>query len=118
MYLVVFEVEIKNNLIKDYLSHAQALLPVLDETPGLLSVERFNSLKHAQKLLSLSFWEEPDSIALWRNNSAHRLAQLSGRNDIFSDYRISVAHIDRQYTFRARKNAPDDSNRYFSIPIV
>jgi len=114
MYIVIFEIKMKHGNFESYISQAQKLLPVLDKITGLISVERFRNVNDEGKFLSLSFWQDLDSIALWRNNTAHRLAQLAGRKAIFSDYKISVAVVQRQYTLNERINAPEDSNLYFS----
>ena len=41
---------------------------------GFISVEQFQSLTDSNKILSLSFWDDEQSIQEWRNLSAHRAA--------------------------------------------
>jgi len=42
----------------------------------------------------------------------HREGQSSGLQYIFSDYRIRVGHIMRDYTLEDREKAPIDSNQF------
>lgn len=66
--------------------------------PGFVSIERFESLVNKGKLLSLSFWEDEKSLLNWKKNMDHMAAQRKGRESIFKDYTISIAHIERSYT--------------------
>ena len=70
------------------LSHLAAQLHGrLERIDGFLSIERFESLAHPGKILSLSFWRDEEAIRQWRNGSEHRAAQRAGRDGIFADYR-------------------------------
>jgi heme-degrading monooxygenase HmoA len=106
MYAVIFEVEPKDGREADYLDLAAALKADLEKIDGFISVERFRSFNTEGKLLSLSFWRDADAVKRWREHAKHRLAQVRGRGEIFADYRISVAEIERQYGMFARDEAP------------
>ncbi len=74
-----------------------------------ISIERFSSLTEEGKVLSLSFWRDEDAIAEWRNLESHRLAQKKGRDGVFSNYRLRVANVCRDYGMENREQAPHDS---------
>jgi heme-degrading monooxygenase HmoA len=76
---------------------------------GFISIERFESLGHPRRYLSLSFWRDEQSVQHWRNLEAHRMAQRDGRSQIFADYRLRVAHVIRDYGLSDRSQAPADS---------
>lgn len=99
MHVVIFEVEPQNNKKATYLNIAQQLLVDLEKIEGFISVERFESLTNPGKLLSLSTWQDEASIARWRNQVSHKKAQEAGRLELFSQYRIRVAHVFRDYDF-------------------
>ncbi|WP_395675087.1 antibiotic biosynthesis monooxygenase family protein [Inquilinus sp.] len=110
MIAVIFEVEPAEGRFDDYLDHAARLRPVLERMPGFISVERFRSLTNPEKLLSLSFWENEEAVAGWRNRAEHRAAQAAGRGGIFSGYRLRVAAVLRDYGLEERRDqAPADS---------
>jgi heme-degrading monooxygenase HmoA len=68
---------------------------------GFISVERFESRTEPGKLLSLSFWRDSEALAAWYREAEHRTAMAAGKNEIFADYRITVAEVSRQYAFEA-----------------
>jgi len=108
MIAVIFEVRPHPERRDAYLEAAAALRPLLETIDGFISVERFESLTEPGKLLSLSFWRDEESIQRWRKVAEHRLAQTAGRTEHFSDYRIRIAHVIRDYGMNARDEAPED----------
>jgi heme-degrading monooxygenase HmoA len=111
MIAVIFEVWPADGRRQTYLDIAAELKPELERIGGFLSIERFQSLVDATKLLSLSFWRDEAAVAAWRNVEHHRSAQKTGRNAVLRDYRLRVAHVLRDYGMDARAEAPADSRR-------
>ena len=107
MIAVIFEVWLRER--QHYLDIASDLRPLLDGIDGFISIERFQSLSEKDKLLSLSFWRDEAAVAAWRNLEAHRAAQAAGRGGIFSDYRLRIAGVIRDYGMNERAQAPADS---------
>ena len=106
MYAVIFEVEAEPDRVQDYLDIAARLRPELEKIDGFISIERFRSLSHEGKILSLSFWRDEEAIARWRQQEEHQAAQRAGRDKIFRDYRIRVAAVMRDYGMYERAQAP------------
>lgn len=92
-----------------YLDLAASLRPELDRIDGFLSIERFESLAQPGKLLSLSFWRDEAAVTAWRNGTRHRSVQAEGRMSVFTDYRLRIAHVVRDYGMTERDEAPPDS---------
>lgn len=111
MIAVIFEVLPLDGRKQEYLDIAASLRPELEKLDGFISIERFASLSTAGKILSLSLFRDEASVEAWRNLEPHRLAQTQGRAGIFSDYRIRVASVIRDYGMRDRAQAPQDSRR-------
>ena len=109
MIAVLFEVELVPGREGDYLGIAADLRPLLEQIDGFISIERFQSLNDAGKLLSLSFWRDESAIREWRNVDAHRKAQAAGRAQIFMDYKLHIAEVLRDYGMNQRDQAPSDS---------
>jgi heme-degrading monooxygenase HmoA len=78
---------------------------------GFVSIERFQSLSEPGRILSLSFWRDEAAVARWRQVEAHRDTQQLGRAQLFSDYRLRVAAVVRDYGFHDRQQVPLDSQR-------
>ena len=58
-----------------------------------------------------AFWRDENALQRWRNLEDHRRAQAKGRAGVFSDYRLRVATVVRDYGMRERAEAPADSVR-------
>ncbi len=111
MVAVIFEVQPHTSHYQSYLDTAAALRPHLEKIDGFVSIERFESLSQPGKLLSLSFWRDEAAVQQWRNLEVHRAAQTAGRDHIFADYRLRVAHVVRDYGLHEREQAPLDSRQ-------
>ncbi len=109
MIAVIFEVQPQAGNTASYLEIASHLSPLVKEIDGFISIERFESLVQPGKILSLSFWRDEEAIREWRNVEEHRQAQHDGRNGIFSDYRLRIASVIRDYGMHERDQVPDDS---------
>jgi len=98
MVAIIFEVIPNDEEKPEYLSIAAILKERLINTPGFKSIEHFQSLTDPDKLLSLSFWEDEESVSRWRNLEEHRHAQACGRDALFHHSRIRVGHIVRDHS--------------------
>ena len=109
MIAVIFEVWPAEGRANEYFKLAAALRSDLERADGFISIERFQSLTTPGKYLSVSFWRDEDALKSWRNLEDHRRAQAKGRAGIFTDYRLRVASVLRDYGMRERAQAPADS---------
>ena len=109
MIAIIFEVIPATGRKDAYLDIAAQMRPLVEEVEGFISVERFQSLTNPDKLLSISFFEDEAAVERWRQLARHRNAQSKGRAGLFSDYRIKVCHVLRDYGLTDRAEAPEDS---------
>jgi len=106
MIAVIFEAQPREGQQQAYLSIAAALRPELDKIDGFIAIERFQSLTEPGKILSLSWWRDEAAVAEWRRFEQHRAAQRAGRERVFSDYRLRVAQVLRDYGMQDRAQVP------------
>jgi len=106
MIAVIFEVTPAEGQRERYLDIAARLKPQLEAIDGFISIERFASLTDERRMLSLSFWRDEEAVKRWREVEAHRGAQRAGRESVFEDYRLRVAHVLRDYGMFERDEAP------------
>jgi len=109
MIAVLFEVIPRADMAHRYFEVAAQLKPELESIDGFISVERFESLTHKGKFLSLSLWRDEGAVRAWRAHALHRQAQQEGRRDVFESYRLRVAAVVRDYGLSDRAQAPADS---------
>ncbi|OXB23152.1 antibiotic biosynthesis monooxygenase [Flavobacterium tructae] len=112
MIAVIFEVIPNEGKKEEYLSIAASLRPELDKIEGFISIERFQSFSDPEKVLSLSFWKDEESVQQWRNLEMHRHAQARGRKEIFKDYHLRIAAVVRDYGMFDRNETPVDSSDF------
>lgn len=117
MIAVIFEVIPNEGKKEEYLDIAAKLRPELDKIDGFVSIERFQSFTNPDKVLSLCFWRDEESIQQWRNLEMHRYAQSKGRNEVFKDYHLRIADVKRDYGMFERKEAPSDSTDFHQSKI-
>jgi len=106
---VIFEFIPAEGRTAEYFDLAGALRAELEKIDGFVSIERFESVSQKGKFVSLSFWRDENAVQRWRNLELHRAAQSKGRAGIFSDYRLRVAAVIRDYGMNDRAQAPQDS---------
>ena len=109
MIAVIFEAWPAEGQMQVYLDLAAALRAELNQIDGFVSIERFESLSEPGKLLSLSFFRDEEAVRQWRNLPSHRATQARGRSGVFTDYRLRVATVLRDYGPVDRTQVPDDS---------
>ena len=109
MIAVIFELTPAPGRKQEYLDLAAGLAAELKDRDGFISIERFESISNPGHFVSLSFWRDEEAVRQWRNLQQHREAQAKGRGGIFSEYRLRVCSVLRDYTMRSRGEAPADS---------
>src|SRR5688500_16872117 len=109
MIAVIFELTPAPGRKQEYLDLAAELASELKERDGFISIERFQSISNPERFVSLSFWRDEEAVRKWRNLQKHREAQAKGRGGIFSEYRLRVCSVLRDYTMRGSGEAPADS---------
>lgn len=115
MIAVIFEVWLTEGEKQHYLDIAAYLRAELETIDGFLSIERFQSISNPEKMLSLSFFRNEEAVRAWRNTLPHRTAQVLGRSGVFSDYRLHIAHVIRDYGLLKREEALTDSRDAHSV---
>ena len=118
MIAVIFEVWPADGERETYLDIAANLRPLLDQIDGFISIERFQSIVTPGKMLSLSFWRDEESIEEWRALEKHRAAQTVGRDYVFTDYRLRIAGVVRDYGMKERDQAPSDSRERHDAKLI
>jgi len=49
--------------------------------------------------ITVSYWRDEASIARWRADAEHRLAQARGRKEFYQHFEIRVARVERGKSF-------------------
>lgn len=111
MIAMIFEYWIdpqRPELYEEYLAES-ASIRELPELTGFHGIERFESSSEEGKFVSLAFFDDEDAVARWRTTPQHRRVQALGRSRLFTQYRLRMADVKRDYGRSNRNQAPADS---------
>jgi heme-degrading monooxygenase HmoA len=67
------------------------------QMPGFLGLES----ARAGLGITVCYWRDEESIARWKAQAEHELAQQRGRQEWYEQYTIRVARVERAYGFDA-----------------
>jgi heme-degrading monooxygenase HmoA len=112
MLALLFEVTPKRDGYQRYLDIAAALRPALDKHDGFLFIDRYRNLSKSETILSHSLWRDEASLAAWRTFESHHHAQIAGREHVFVDYRLRIAHVVLERTSNPSNWRPSRPSSY------
>jgi len=93
-YAVIFTSQQSDN-IKSYDETAERMVELAKTMPGFLGVE---STRDEQGLgITVSYWQDKDSIANWKANDEHTVARKMGNEKWYEHYELRIAKIERTY---------------------
>ena len=71
MFVVIFEVQPRNQRLNDYLDLGKYLKSKLEAIDGFIDNERFESKRAKGRVLSLSTWRDEKAVVRWRTQREH-----------------------------------------------
>ncbi len=94
-YAVIFT-NTRTEVDEGYEAMATAMEKLARTQPGFIAFESARSGLG----ISVSYWESLESIAHWKANMEHQLAQQKGISDWYSWYKVRVCKVEREYGFQ------------------
>lgn len=91
-YAVIF-VNVRTDVDEGYEKMAEAMEMLARQQPGFLGFES----ARATIGISISYWKDLASIAAWKNNTDHLLAQQKGRSTWYESFKVRIAKVEREY---------------------
>lgn len=93
-YAVIFASQRSGGDDHAYGLMADRMVALAAQQPGYLGVE---SARGADGLgITVSYWQDLASIAAWKANAQHRVAQDSGKERWYADFSLRIAKVERQ----------------------
>jgi heme-degrading monooxygenase HmoA len=96
-YVAVIFTSLRTETDNGYGAMSAAMDEAAARQPGYLGIEA--AREHVG--ITVSYWRDEASAQAWKQVGAHLVAQQRGRSVWYSDYRVRVAHVTRDY-------GPDD----------
>ncbi len=93
-YAVIFS-SVNTENVADYSEMADKMVELARKQDGFLGIESArNDLG-----ITVSYWQDLDSIKKWKENAEHSIAQVQGRKKWYQSYKTRIAKVERDYGF-------------------
>ena len=93
-YAVIFTNKLSSSF-EGYEAMGERMYELALEQPGCLGAE---STRDAARLgITVSYWKDEASIAVWKANATHLFAQKTGIERWYEHYELRVAKVERAY---------------------
>ena len=99
MLVILFRSKLAPTAGEDYGEMAAEMDAHARTFDGFIDVKFYTSADGER--LTIVWWRDEESLALWRNDMRHRVAQQTGRARWYEYYKLEVAQIVRQKDFTA-----------------
>ena len=93
-YAVIFT-SIASDSRENYEEMAKEMINLVATQPGFLGYESASS----DLSITVSYWEDLNSISLWKQQKDHQIAQTKGRSTWYSKYKVRICKVERDYEF-------------------
>jgi len=93
-YAVIFT-SLRTDGENGYGKMAEAMEKLAATQPGFLGIE---SAREGLGI-TVSYWESLESIAAWKQNVQHLVAQERGRETWYEEFKVRVCRVERDYGF-------------------
>jgi heme-degrading monooxygenase HmoA len=92
-YVAVIFTSLRSPGENGYGETAEAMLELARQQDGYLGVE---SAREGLGI-TVSYWRDEDAARAWKQITEHLVAQRKGRDSWYSDYRVRIATVVREY---------------------
>ncbi|MUT64583.1 antibiotic biosynthesis monooxygenase [Paenibacillus sp. NEAU-GSW1] len=82
---------------KGYGAIAERMEELARRQPGFIGVESVRDASGSG--ITVSYWESLEAIRDWKRNEEHLSAQQKGRDQWYSQYRVRICKVEREYGF-------------------
>ncbi|MCG6185987.1 antibiotic biosynthesis monooxygenase family protein [Maribellus maritimus] len=93
-YAVIFT-SLKMKEDSGYAGMAEKMTQLAQKQQGFLGVESARE----NLGITVSYWEDPESIKKWKQNFEHQEAQQKGKSVWYKSYKTRIAKVERDYEF-------------------
>lgn len=101
-YAVIFTAEMTQDL-EGYEDMARKMRKLVEKQPGYIAMH--HSME-GRREVTISYWQNLESIKAWKQQPEHRAAQELGRSKWYANYSVQFAKIDKFYKSRQSGTGP------------
>ena len=107
MIVTIFRNRLRPEHREEYERWARRIHDLAVKMPGFISIKTFTA--DDDERVSIVEFESTETMLAWRNQPDHQQAQELGRKLFYSEYRIQVCQLVRDYYFPKKTDAPHGS---------
>ena len=93
-YAVIFT-SVRTQFEDNYKETARKMEEIATLQEGFLGIESARN----ELGITVSYWKDLDSIKNWKENTAHKLAQMKGKQDWYKTFKTRISKVERDYCF-------------------
>lgn len=93
-YAVIFT-SLRTNGENDYSATSERMVDLVKQQEGYLGHE---SVREGLGI-TISYWDSMEAIRNWKKNAEHLFAQENGRNQWYTNYKVRICKVERDYGF-------------------
>jgi len=101
MILCLIEFGVREGQLEARNEQVAILMKAIVDIEGFISKETFTSKDHPDKLVTLSYWRDAESLDAWMRNMEHKRAVGLGFRSILSYYKIQILTVERNSEWTA-----------------
>lgn len=91
-YAVIFT-SIKSAQDEGYAEMAQLMTALAEKEDGYLGIESARN----EIGITVSYWRDKESIARWKSNTQHQIAQQLGKTKWYNHYVLRICLVETEY---------------------
>lgn len=103
MIIVLFRSRLSEAAADGYAEMAEEMETRARSMEGFVDMKFFKA--DDGERLTVVWWQDEETMAKWREDARHLVAQRLGREKWYSDYHIEVAHVVRARSFDRHSTA-------------
>lgn len=105
--ITIFRSRLRPGIREEYAAVANRMEALAQTMPGFISIDTYEAADGNR--VSIVEFTSHEAAQAWRRHPEHREAQALGRAKFYSEYRIQVGTLEREYEFSLSDTAPAHS---------
>lgn len=99
-YAVIFT-SLRTEGENGYEAMTELMCELARQQPGYLGMESARGDGGKGLGITVSYWQSMEDIRSWKMNLDHRVAQKRGKDLWYSNYKVRISKVERDYSFEA-----------------
>ena len=96
-YAVIFTSDRTTAEPDEYAAMAERMIELARQQPGFLAIESARGSDGVG--ITVSYWQDLESIKAWNNVSDHQTAQQLGREKWYRNFKVRICRVENEYSF-------------------